>query len=199
MMRIAHISMKLVIGVAVLERVRRVGVEEPAAVRAELLDGDLAGHRAAGDRLRDLGRDGGVDRRRLGEAAEVLHHAAERQQRWRRRTTAAAGCAASCGSRSTQKLPSVRRPRRTMPRMIATTTAMPAAADTKFCTAKPDHLGEVAHRHLAAVPLPVRVGHEADRGVERTERGDGGHVRRVERAGCPGTAAARTRRGTRPG
>ena len=39
--------------------------------------------------------------------------------------------------RSTQKLPSVRRPRRTMPRMIATTTAIPAAADTKFCTAKP--------------------------------------------------------------
>ena len=39
--------------------------------------------------------------------------------------------------RSTQKLPSVRRPRRTMPRMIATTTAMPAAADTKFCTARP--------------------------------------------------------------
>ena len=37
--------------------------------------------------------------------------------------------------RSTQKLPSVRRPRPTMPRMIATTTAMPAAADTKFWTA----------------------------------------------------------------
>ena len=37
--------------------------------------------------------------------------------------------------RSTQKLPSVRWPRLTMPRMMATTTAMPAAADTKFCTA----------------------------------------------------------------
>ena len=39
--------------------------------------------------------------------------------------------------RSTQKLPSVRRPRRTIPRMIAMTTAMPAAAETKFCTARP--------------------------------------------------------------
>ncbi len=39
--------------------------------------------------------------------------------------------------RSTQKLPSVRWPRRAMPRMIATTTAMPAAAETKFCTASP--------------------------------------------------------------
>ena len=38
-------------------------------------------------------------------------------------------------TRSTQKLPSVRRPRRTMPRMIAIAIAMPAAADTKFCTA----------------------------------------------------------------
>ena len=37
--------------------------------------------------------------------------------------------------RSTQKLPSVRPWRRIMPRMIATAMAMPAAADTKFCTA----------------------------------------------------------------
>jgi hypothetical protein len=39
--------------------------------------------------------------------------------------------------RSTQKLPSVRCPRRAMPRMMAITTAMPAAAETKFCTARP--------------------------------------------------------------
>ena len=38
--------------------------------------------------------------------------------------------------RSTQKLPRVRPRRRMMPRMIATATAMPAAADTKFCTAR---------------------------------------------------------------
>ena len=39
--------------------------------------------------------------------------------------------------RSTQKFPSVSAPRRVMPRMMATTTAMPAAADTKFCTVSP--------------------------------------------------------------
>ena len=39
--------------------------------------------------------------------------------------------------RSTQKFPIVRWPRRVMPRMIATTTAMPAAAETKFWTVKP--------------------------------------------------------------
>ena len=46
-----------------------------------------------------------------------------------------------------------------------------------------EHLGQVAHRQLGAVPLPVRVGHEADGHVERAERGDGRHVRRVERQG----------------
>ena len=39
--------------------------------------------------------------------------------------------------RSGQKLPSVLALRREMPRMTATTTAMPTAAETKFCTARP--------------------------------------------------------------
>ena len=58
---------------------------------------------------------------------------------------------------------------------------MPAAADTKFWTDEADHLGEVAHRRLAAVGLPVGVGHEADRGVERQVGHDAGQVGRVER------------------
>ena len=67
-----------------------------------------------------------------------------------------------------------------MPRMIATTTAMPAAADTKFCTAKPsiwvrwlivtsprDHCQFVFVMKLtAALKAPV---------------GDTRHVGRVER------------------
>jgi hypothetical protein len=39
--------------------------------------------------------------------------------------------------RSTQKLPMVAERRRTRPRTKATATAMPTAADTKFCTASP--------------------------------------------------------------
>ncbi len=39
--------------------------------------------------------------------------------------------------RSTQKLPIVDALRREMPRMRAATVAMPAAADTKFWTARP--------------------------------------------------------------
>ena len=39
--------------------------------------------------------------------------------------------------RSTQKLPIVRWPARESPRISATITAMPAAADTKFWTVSP--------------------------------------------------------------
>ncbi len=80
MMRIAHSLDEVREAGAVLERVRGVDVVEPAAVRAELLDRDLAGDRTTGDRLGDLGRDRGVDGGRVGVAVQVLHNAAERQQ-----------------------------------------------------------------------------------------------------------------------
>ena len=54
---------------------------------------------------------------------------------------------------------------------------MPVAAETKFCTVRPRHLHEVAHRGFAAVVLPVGVGHETDGGVEGEIRRDGGHAR----------------------
>ena len=60
MTRIAQVSTKLLNGAGVLERVRRVHVEEPAAVRAELLDRDLARGRAAGDELLGAALDGGA-------------------------------------------------------------------------------------------------------------------------------------------
>jgi hypothetical protein len=44
-----------------------------------------------------------------------------------------------------------------------------------------DHLGEVAHGRLTAVALPVRVGHEADRGIEGEVRRDGRQVLGIER------------------
>ena len=40
-------------------------------------------------------------------------------------------------TRSTQKLPIVDEPRRAKPRTRAIATAMPTAAETKFCTARP--------------------------------------------------------------
>ncbi len=56
------------------------------------------------------------------------------------------------------------------------------------------HLGEVAHRRLAAVALPVGVGGEAHRRVERHLGRD-----RAEPAGLSGSAPARAAARTRPG
>ena len=39
--------------------------------------------------------------------------------------------------RSTQKLPTLRAEARAKPRITATATAMPVAAETKFCTVRP--------------------------------------------------------------
>ena len=46
---------------------------------------------------------------------------------------------------------------------------------------QPRHLDEVAHRALAAVVLPVGVGHERDGGVEGEVGRDGAHAGRIER------------------
>ena len=74
-------------------------------------------------------------------------------------------------TRSTQKLPMVLRAcARAKPRTTAMATAMPAAAEMKFCTASPTICVKYDMRRLAAVVLPVGVGDEADRGVERRDR-----------------------------
>jgi hypothetical protein len=59
----------------ILERMRRVGVEEPAAVGAEHLDRDLRGDRADRDGLL-----GTLKRRRLDIRAERLRHALPHQE-----------------------------------------------------------------------------------------------------------------------
>ena len=71
--------------------------------------------------------------------------------------------------------------RRTNPRIKATNTAIPVAADTKFCTVKPEHLRQIAQRRLAAVALPVGVGGEADGRVHRQIGRHGGHALRIQR------------------
>ncbi len=140
---------------------RRVHVEEAAAVRAELLDRDLARgrperHRLLGDDLRPaspgcpprrargspaLSVDGHLDRHRIEQLdravrREALHdalrhqhdceHERQRQQdvqRAAREIDPEVADLATC--------------RRAKPRINATSTAMPEAADRKFCTASP--------------------------------------------------------------
>ena len=147
----------------VLERVRGVGVVEAAAVGAELLDGLLAGDRAAGDGLRS--------RRRAcvtsGRAWKfwIMPPADEDDRDDDRRS--AAGCAGRSGSGRPRSCRAGRCVLRAKPRTSAIATAMPTAAETKFCTARPAICDEVAQRVLTRVRLPVGVRDEAGRGVER--------------------------------
>jgi hypothetical protein len=46
---------------------------------------------------------------------------------------------------------------------------------------KAEHLGQVAHGRLAGIALPVRIGGETDRGVERRIRADVGHRLGIQR------------------
>ena len=117
----------------VLERVRGVGVVEAATVGAELLDRLLAGDRAAGDVLAAAG-----ERVRPPAAREVLDDAeGDQHERARPRRSAAA----RAGRRGPGRPRSCRRPSwaldRARPRARATATAMPTAADAKFCTVRP--------------------------------------------------------------
>ncbi len=81
--------------------------------------------------------------------------------------------------RSTQKLPIVSACLRTKARISGINTAMPVAAETKFWT--PSAADWTKWLIVLSPPyaLPVRVGAEADRGVERDARIDGGQVVRI--------------------
>ena len=182
MTRIAHVSMKLVMPVGFSNGCAEFVLKNPPPLVPSCL---MAIWLATGppgiDWLAVWRRRPASTGVAVGVAGEVLHDAAERRAGWRRRTTAAAGCAASCGSRSTQKLPSVRRPRRMMPRMIAMATAMPAAADTKFCTASPTIWvrwlivsSPLYHCQLVLVMKLTAT-------LNAPSGGDRRHVRRVER------------------
>ena len=117
----------------VLEGMRGVGVEESAAVGAEQLDGLLAGDRAAGDGLLAAGQ-------RVDDLVVQV-----RSSGWLRRRSRMIAAITDSGNRirmmprtrSTQKLPRSLVLRRASPRTNAMATAMPTAAETKFCTARP--------------------------------------------------------------
>ena len=179
--RSVKISRKLVNAVRVLERVRRVGVVEAAAVGAELLDRLLRRERPPGMCcVGDLGRRGRSWSRGVA-ALEVLDDALRHRARRRTRAHSGSRMRMIVRVRSTQKLPRVRG--------AASGDAADERHDDRHAGRRrhevlhreADHLREVAHRQLAREPLPVGVGHEADRDVERTQRRHRAVVRRVER------------------
>ncbi len=146
--------------VGVLVRMRRVGVEEAAAVGAELLDGELTGDRTLRDRLL-----GAFERRRIDVLAEVLRHA-ERDKR-------------ECRD-DRQRQQHVKRDPRQVDPEVADRRRLGAAEGTRqrhddrhagcrrdeVLHGEADHLAEVGQRRLAAVALPVGVGDERRRRVE---------------------------------
>ena len=132
----------------VLERVRGVHVEEAAAVGAELLDRDLRGRgpqredllgdaalpSGVRDRLVVLGQ---LDDRDLRVGAKCLHHALRDQDQREDDRERQQDVERGPGQVDPEVADGARRSARAKPRMSATSVAMPAAADTKFCTVSP--------------------------------------------------------------
>ena len=118
--------------VRVLERHRRVGVVEAAAVHREVLDRLEQRDRPAGDRL---GRT--LERRRGRVTVERLRHALrdeddrqhERERQRGRRRASGRSRPRSCRARSPIAVRS--------PRQTAARTAIPTAAETNICTTIP--------------------------------------------------------------
>ena len=65
--------------------------------------------------------------------------------------------------------------------MKATASAMPVAADRKFCTARPVIWTRLLMVDLTAIGLPVGVGDEADGRIEGQSLGHGAETLRIER------------------
>ena len=139
---------------------RRVDVEEAAAVGAELLDRLLRGHRAHRDRLRDARQ-----RVRVEVSAEALDHALgdeheradqrDRQEHVEDRAHEVLPEVAEAGAAARDDPPHQR-----------DCDDDPDARREEVLHGQPEHLAEVAHRGLAAVELPVGVRHERRDGVE---------------------------------
>ena len=154
---------------------RGVGVEEAAAVGAEHLDRDLRGDRADRDGLL-----GAFQRRRLDIGAERLRHAlpdqeqrvddADRQQDVER-------AAGDIDPEVADRLH--RRAREAADQRDREHDA--GRRRQEVLVRQAEHLREVGHRAFAAVVLPVGVGDEADRRVEREVRRHRRLLGRIER------------------
>ena len=166
---------------------RRVDVEEAAAVAAELLDRDLRGGRAERQGLLscaelltfllELERLLHQIHRLVGRKG--LHHALRDQRagkQERQRQQDVKGRARQVGPDTADAV-----------RLLAREAARerdqhrhPGRRREEILHAEPQHLCEVAHRRLAAVALPVGVADEAHCGVERRVRRDGAEILWIE-------------------
>ena len=155
---------------------RRVRVEEPAAVGAELLDRPPATRPGpAGSSARRPRRSGPP--RRAGSSGRRR----ARRRRARRGTRSAAGSRGSPRVQSNQKFPM---PAAFSPRDAADDRDRhrdPGRGRQEVVQREPGHLREVGHRALARVALPVRVRREGDRRVPGGVGRDRSEAVRVQR------------------
>ena len=161
--------------VGVLERMRRVGVEEAAAVGAQDLDDFLRSNRALCDDLL-----GAFQRGRLGIGAQVLRHALPNEHQSdndRDRQQDVEHAAGQIDPEIAQGLH--RAPRETAHQRNRQRDA--GGRGDEVVHRQPGHLGQIAHGRFGHVGLPVGVGDEADRGVEREIGPDRILARRIER------------------
>ena len=173
--KIDSIWMKFEMSPGFSNGMRGIGVEEAAAVGAEHLDRDL---RCDGPERDDL--LGALQRRRGDRTGERLRDAerdqdqrindADRQQDVERDP-------GQIGPEIADAL-----------RLAPSETADQREGDRdagrgrqEIVNGQPDHLGEVRHGRFTRIALPVGVGDEADRGVERDWRGHTGKTLRIER------------------
>ncbi len=181
-----------------------IGVEEPAAVGAELLDRLLRGHRAHGQRLRP-GRqilqdriasrilDGIAGRIHLGllvrerldrsdilVGAEALHDplADETEGEDDRKREQDVQCRAGhIDPEIADRADAVTG--KTADERYGDDDA--GCGREEILDRKPRHLRQIAQGGLAGIPLPVRIRDEAHRRVERRVRRDSGELLRVQR------------------
>ncbi len=162
----SRIWKRLVSGVGLSNGCDGVRVEEAAAVRAELLDRFLRGDRPLRDRLRRAFQRLG-HRVRMEILDDSLRAEDDRDDDGDRQEDVERG--------ARQVDPEVADPIRFVPRESANERDGDRDARGRrheVLHGERGHLDEVAHRRFAAVPLPVRVGHEAHGRVERLVRRD---------------------------
>ena len=159
----------------VLERMRRVGVEEAAAVGAEHLDRDLRGDRPERDGLL-----GAFERRRLDIGAERLRHALPDQEQRVDDADRKQDVERAAGDIDPEIAD---RPRRGAGKAADQRDGEhdPGRGRQEVLVRQAEHLHEVGHRAFAAVVLPVGVGDEAHRRIEGEILRDRGLLRRIER------------------
>ena len=154
---------------------RGIGVEEAAAIGAEHLDRDLRGDRPDRDGLL-----GAFERRRLDIGAERLRHALPHQEQRVRHADRQQHIERAAGDIDPEIADGLGgRARKAADERDRQHDA--GRCRQEILVRQAEHLHEIGHRAFAAVVLPVGVGDEADRRIERQVGRDRRLLRRIER------------------